>query len=384
MSHQKRKSVLVFASYPPSLVNFRLDLLTSLVSSGYKVYALAPFISSDPTISTHLEAIGVRPINTRDLRHRSIFSLPFYLVHVLRLFYSLQPDLLLPYTLQPVLISGLLIPALRIWNPYVKFFPIITGVGFIYTEGSRRILRLFLRLLFTPLYKLALSSSSVVIFQNPDDRHLYLSRKLISPDQETLLIPGSGVNPANFHRLPLAPKPIFLMLSRLLVDKGVLDYIAAAYIVKRQYPDAMFLLAGMRDTNLSSITDSDYHKLLTSDVVQYLGHLQDVSHALRQCRFYVLPSYREGTPRSSLEALASGRPIITTDVPGCRETVVQGYNGLLVPPRNPTALAQAMIDMLSLESDDINRMASNSILLASNKFHSDIVCRLILACLSSS
>ena len=158
------------------------------------------------------------------------------------------------------------------------------------------------------------------------------------------------------------------MLSRLIVEKGIIEYVKSAAIVKQIYPEAKFFLAGLIETSLSSISIDDVYSWVEQDLIEYLGDLSDVLPALNSCRFFVLPSYREGTPRSVLEAMSVGRPIITTDVPGCRETVVHGVNGLLVPPRDVNALAQSMLSLIAQSDVDTNRMARASIELVRDCF----------------
>jgi glycosyltransferase involved in cell wall biosynthesis len=158
------------------------------------------------------------------------------------------------------------------------------------------------------------------------------------------------------------------MLARLLIDKGVREYFEAARLVKSQFPNAIFQLAGKIDSNLSSISSNELNLQIKKGFIKYLGELPSVQKSLASCRFYVLPSYREGTPRSVLEALATGRPIITTDVAGCRETVIHEKNGLLITPRDPKSLAFAMIKLLKEREDIIERMGKESYILAKDKY----------------
>ncbi|WP_071841248.1 glycosyltransferase [Synechococcus sp. WH 8020] len=161
------------------------------------------------------------------------------------------------------------------------------------------------------------------------------------------------------------------MLSRVLADKGVREFVEAAKIVKKVYPNVAFSYGGFLDSlNPTSISESEFRSWVDSDIFEYLGDLSsnDVIIALNKCKFYVLPSYREGTPRSVLEAMALGRPILTTDVPGCRETVVDGLNGFLVPARDPDALANGMIRLIKQSEEDTVRMASNSLKLVKARF----------------
>ena len=173
-------------------------------------------------------------------------------------------------------------------------------------------------------------------------------------------------------------KPIFLMISRLLVDKGVREYVQASKIVRLNYSNVRFQLAGYLDDNPSAISNNELQSWIQNGDIEYLGELRSVQSNLKSCRYFVLPSYREGTPRSVLEALSTGRPIITTNVPGCRETVVNGKNGLIVPPKDPVALANAMISLLKKKNKVVEKMAHESFLIAKKKYEINIVNQSIL------
>ena len=169
------------------------------------------------------------------------------------------------------------------------------------------------------------------------------------------------------------------MISRLLVDKGVREYVQAAKIVRLRFPKVIFQLAGSLDENPSGISLNELKLWIKQKNIQYLGEIESVKSILKLCRYYVLPSYREGTPRSTLEALSTGRPVITTDVPGCRETVIHKKNGLLVPPKNPKALAKAMIELLEKKDKTIKSMANESYLIAKKKYKIEKVNKSILS-----
>ena len=179
---------------------------------------------------------------------------------------------------------------------------------------------------------------------------------------------GSGVDLNLYPLTNLPSKPIFLMVARLLVHKGVREFVEAAKIVRLRFPNAKFKLVGGLDQNPSSISSKELHLWINQGNIEYLGELKSVQSILQSSKIFVLPSYREGTPRSILEALSTGRPIITTDSPGCRETVIHGKNGLLVPARNATALAKAMIKLLNQKEKTLKKMAKESYLIAKNKF----------------
>jgi glycosyltransferase involved in cell wall biosynthesis len=211
-----------------------------------------------------------------------------------------------------------------------------------------------------------------VIFQNPDDRDLFIRRRLVRAPEQTGLTAGSGVELDLYPVTRPAPGPIFLMMARLLKAKGVPEYAEAAISLRARYPDARFRLAGWRDDGPDMITRAQLDSYVAAGV-EYLGHLKEVQAALADCSVYVLPScYREGVPRSILEALSSGRAVITTDMPGCRETVVPGENGFIVPPRDAAALASAM-ERFIVEPDLAAAMGARSRILAAEVFDSRTV-----------
>jgi glycosyltransferase involved in cell wall biosynthesis len=193
------------------------------------------------------------------------------------------------------------------------------------------------------MYSASLRKATLVFFQNADDRNLFFEDGILGRDSSTFVVNGSGVDLNEYPYSPITEKrPAFLMIARLLGDKGVREYVRAARLIRARNPDARFALAGWLDDNPDSIRQVELDKWLESGHVEYLGRLEDVRGAISESSVYVLPSYREGTPRTVLEAMAMGRPIITTDGPGCRETVRHGENGFLVPVKSVSALVEAM------------------------------------------
>ena len=190
----------------------------------------------------------------------------------------------------------------------------------------------------------------------------------ITKNRKTFIVNGSGVDLEFYKPTKLPSKPVFLMLARLVADKGVIEYCEAAKEVRNKYPDAVFQLAGSFDSDPSGLTYDQIKPYIVSEDIKYLGHIKDVRKVINNCRYYVLPSYREGTPRSILEAMSIGRPIITTNTTGCKETVIDGVNGLLVPIKNKKSLAIAIEKMIEFDDKKINHMANESIKLVSEKY----------------
>jgi glycosyltransferase involved in cell wall biosynthesis len=257
-----------------------------------------------------------------------------------------------------------------------SFVALVTGLGFAFTEGGG-LKRHVSRIAASRLYRRAFRLAKAIIFQNPDDRDEFVRRGLVPQGAPVTIVNGSGIDLERFEPAPLTAEPRFLMISRLLGDKGVREYGAAAARLKARHPQASFRLVGYFDRSPDAIREeelADYRR----GGVEFLGKLDDVRPAIAEANIYVLPSYREGTPRSVLEALAMGRPVVTTDAPGCRETVEDGVNGFLVPPREAGPLEAAM-ERFILEPELIATMGGRSRALAERKFDVRAVNRAIFA-----
>jgi len=315
-------------------------------------------------ISDQLDAMGVEFVPVQLARTGLSLWQDYQTYRELRdLFKKLKPDVVLAYTAKPVIYGGMAAQSVSACS----FFPLITGLGYAFTDGGG-IKRQLLRYLVSCLYRKGLKQAKAVIFQNSDDEKLFRKLGLMSSGVRSNVVNGSGVDLAAFPPAELISKPVFLMLARLVADKGVCEYVEAARLVKMRFPQAIFQLAGGLDPNPAGIRIEELQGWVGVGGIEYLGEISSVQKAIAAARFYVLPSYREGTPRSVLEALATGRPVITTDAPGCRETVIDGVNGYLVPPRDAKALADAMIKMLEATEEQINTMAQASLALAREKY----------------
>ncbi|MYM82951.1 glycosyltransferase [Duganella sp. FT50W] len=336
--------VLVLASLAESLANFRGKLLLALTQSGAEVHAAAPALSADATASAAMARIGVRchdiPLARTGLNPWRDGATVLALYRRLR---QVRPTHFLAYTIKPV-IYGIV----AAWLAGVpQRTALITGLGYAFNAEARGLRGLLQRLLRL-MYRFALARATRVIFQNPDDRALFIQLDLVAPEK-TVVVNGSGIPLEDFPQQPLPPQgPChFLLIARLLGDKGIHEYIAAARLVKQRHPDrAVFHLVGWIDSNPAAIKQSDLDSWIAEGLIQFHGKLSNVRPPLTACHVYVLPSYREGTPRTVLEAMATGRAVITTNAPGCRETVTDGDNGYLVPVADADALAAAMLRFL--------------------------------------
>ena len=281
---------------------------------------------------------------------------------LLKLIKEVRSAYVLTYTIKPVIYGSIAAWVLGVPQRYA----LVTGLGYAFT-GDAKGLRRVLRYIVQRLYRLALSRTGKVFFQNPDDETLFREKKILSPAIPSCIVNGSGVDISKYSVCPLPEQPVFLMIARLLGDKGVREYAQAAVVVKRVYPEARFLLVGWIDNNPDAITEQELDKWISEGAVEFLGKLSDVRIAIQHSSVYVLPSYREGTPRTVLEAMAMGRAVITTNAPGCRETVINGDNGYLVPVRDVQALAAAMVTAIE-SPDDRARMGGRSRAIAEEKY----------------
>ncbi|MCW7553164.1 glycosyltransferase family 4 protein [Endozoicomonas gorgoniicola] len=333
----KPRSNIVFisASYAPSLLNFRRELIVSFIDNGYKVHAAAPKVDDD--IKVKLDALGV-VVHEVYMQRTGLNPLIdiMYCWSLVRILRDIRPSIFLAYTIKPVIYGSFAAFIAKIPTR----FALITGLGFAFTSKVTGLKRLIVSI-SRKLYKAALSRSTHVLFQNPDDRQLFTELGLVNI-KKCGLINGSGVDLQHYQAAPLPSNSVFLFIGRLLADKGIREFASAARIVKESNPQARFLVAGWIDTNPTAIDQTELEEWINSGTIEFLGKLSDVRPAIRECSVYVLPSYREGTPRTVLEAMAMGRPVITTDAPGCRETVIDGRNGYLVPVKAVDELAEAM------------------------------------------
>ena len=343
------QSVLVLGGADGSLLNFRGSLLRALVQAGATVTAAAP--AETPGVSQRLADFGVRfepVVLARAGLNPLVDGLSF--VRLIKLFRRTRPDVLLAYTIKPVIYGSLAAQ----WVGVRRVYALITGLGAAFhADGLKGRL---LRLVAVTLYRIALRSCTKVFVQNKDIAELFI-REGIVPAGKVVVVPGSGVDTQHFDFVPapLGP-PVFLLLARMLHDKGITEYVAAARLVKAQLPDARFLLVGDLDPNPAAISREQLQRWADEGVVEYHAAVTDVRPLLGACTVYVLPSYHEGLPRSVLEAMAVGRAIITTDTIGCRDLVAGaqlpdatgvrwGENGALVPVREVAGLAAAMVHL---------------------------------------
>ncbi len=344
--------VVVFGGTADSIINFRGTLVRQLKAQGHEVFAYVGerSVGAEET----LEAWGVSLGHFRLSRTNTLpwidLCTGLDLFCIIR---QVKPDIIFSYTIKPVIWTGL--AAFLCRKPQV--YSLISGLGYAFS-GKTGVRRRLIRLTATILYRLSLCRSTRVFFQNPDDVEEFVSNRIVKPTQ-AILVNGSGVDLNQYRQEPFPEGVRFFMACRLLADKGVREYVVAAKIITGTYDQIGFDLAGSIDSNPSSVSREELEQWIDEGVIDYHEQLADIRPAFRLSSVFVLPSYyREGIPRSVLEAMAMGRPIITTDAPGCRETVpltdkgkrqkkqgvsvMEGDNGFLIRIRDPDALAEAM------------------------------------------
>lgn len=379
--------ILVFGGLAESLVNFRGPMLKEMAKLGYQVIACAP--EASPETKNDLHSLGVEYQNVSIDRTSLNPIKDFYkIIRFFKLLQKNKPEIFFGYTLKPVIYGSIAAKLAGVSNIY----SMITGLG--YTFSSHELKGRFLRKIVQILYYLSLKMNKKIFFQNPDDFKLFVRLGILADKQRAVLVSGSGVDLNYYSKSPLPEEPIFLMIARLLKDKGVKEYVQAAIRVNKLFPYARFLLVGRIDPNPNSIKISELRLWKKNGVIEYLGYLNDVRSVIQRCRCYVLPSYyREGVPRTVLEAMSMGRPIITTDAPGCRETVkltnegqrqkklgkgiMRGENGFLIRVRDVESLVIAMKQFLEFPHL-AERMAKRSREIAEEKFDVNKVNALIM------
>lgn len=357
--------VAIIGSQAFSMLNFRGPLIRRLVTSGHEVYALAP--DYDPALFDAVAALGATPVHVSMSRNgmnplRDLIDM----VGLARVLRRLKVDSVLSYFIKPAVYGSL--------AAYLSGVPrrtaLIEGAGTMLSKQGPNEQRFKIRLgrwLAIRLYRVGLKQVNSVIFLNDEDVSLFVTEKMIRPEQAKKL-DGIGVDLTFYAPAPVVTEPItFIMVARLLNGKGVREFADAARRIKGSGSKVRFILLGNTDSNPDSMAESMVHDWVREGLMEWYGHVDDVRSWLAEASVFVLPSYREGLPRSTMEAMAMGRPVITTTAPGCRETVIDGVNGYLVPPRDSGALAVAMTQLID-NPELIGKMGEASRRIAEARF----------------
>ena len=334
---RRRPTVIFVANRSFALTSSRLPLLRKLRTDGWSVIAAVGVDDYTPLLQD--AGIVIEPL-VFDRGGLSPLADAKAFIRLVRLYYKYQPQLIHHFHAKPV-----------IFGNFAAFFARkaevvnnIEGLGYAFSSKG------YVRRLASIGYRLALGRSSVTVFLNPDDQELFLQNSWILPEKGKL-ITSPGVDTSRYH--PASERSDgcqrVLFVARLLWQKGVREFVEAAAIAKRRLPDAHFLLAGEWDDVHPDAVDRNYvRQSVANGTVEFLGYLSDMEYQLQKTDIFVLPSYyREGVPRVLLEAASSGVPVVTTDVPGCREAVINGKTGRIVLPRDAQGLAEAIVDILA-------------------------------------
>lgn len=361
--------VILFANTDWYLYNFRLSLARALQEKGYEVVLVSP----QGEYSVRLQNAGFRwidlPFSRRGINPLREILLIFRL---LRIYRSEKPDIAHHFTIKCVLYGSLVGHILRLKG----IINSITGLGYVFVSNERR--AQIAHFVTRRFYWLVLRNTKVV-FQNPDDRELFLSTGMANPKQ-CILIKGSGVDVVSIIPRPeISGIPLIILPGRMLYSKGVAEFVAAAKLIKREGVQARFVLVGQSDMgNPDGVPEEKLKEWQKDGDVEWWGWRNDMPDIYAQAHIVCLPSYREGLPRTLLEGAAAGKPLVATNVPGCREIVRDGENGLLVAVRDPNALAKALKKLI--ESPDLRiQMGKRSRLLVETEFSEEWVNRETLA-----
>lgn len=360
------KKIAFIATVASSIYGFRQPLITELQKQGHTVYAFVSEYTQSELETIQAMGVTVIPyqLNRGGLNPFSDIVVTYKLTQQIK---QIQPDLVFSYFAKPVIFGTLAARLARV----PKIFAMLEGLGYTFTEQPEGLApkTKIIRKIQLLLYRLSLPFVEKVIFLNPDDPKDLLEKHNIKVKQVEIL-GGIGLNLADYPYQPISQTDNirFLFIGRLLKEKGIHEFIQAVKIVKAQYPNTVFTVLGAIDNmNLGALSQQELDNYIKSGLIEYPGHVSDVNEWIAKSHVFVLPSYREGVPRSTQEVMAIGRAVITTDVPGCRETVEQGVNGFLVPAWDSEKLAEKMIYFIE-NPQKIAEMGNASHQIAIEKF----------------
>jgi glycosyltransferase involved in cell wall biosynthesis len=344
-----------------NIYNFRLNLVQALQEQGHEIYTIAP----KDGYTSLLEEAGCRHTHLRmDSRGANPVKDAALIFELFSIYKKIKPDVILHYTIKPNVYGTLAAALLRI--PVVNN---VCGLGTVFLKKG------LLAIVAKLLYRLSFQFAQKVFFQNPDDLKLFLDKNLVQK-QRVDLVPGSGIDLKRF--IPVGYQRnstfTFLLISRLITDKGILEYVEAVKKLKAEGVRARFQVLGAMDPeHKRGISKKLIESWINSGTIEYLGTTNDVRHFIQQADCVVLPSYREGTPRTLLEAASSSKPIIATDVPGCNQVVEHQVNGLLCKLKDADDLARQMRTLAGLDDSTLQAFGSNGRKKMEAEFDENIV-----------
>lgn len=366
------KKIILIGTTGSSLYGFRSDLIKKLVSDEYQVYAFTSEYSE--SCLEKIKALGAIPV-CYELSRGGLnpFSDIASTIQLIKRIKAIQPDLVFSYFTKPVVYGSLAAKISKV--PTV--IGMIEGLGSPFTvhrDGQSLKMRI-IRFVQVSLYRIVFPFLDKIIFLNPDDPIELIELNEIKCKKGAVEVLGPiGLNLSDyeFKQWNEDQSISFIFIARLIAEKGIFEFIEAAKIVKKMYPQAIFkIIGGLDSQNPYGLTQDELDDVIDSGIVEYPGFVTNVAERIQDSAVFVLPSYyREGVPRSTQEAMAIGRPVITTDVPGCRETVVDGLNGYLVPKWDSAALANKMCYFIE-HPHRINEMGLESFKIAQEKFDAE-------------
>ena len=372
--------IVIIGTVASSFLSFRAHLIQALLAKSYTVYAFTSEYTEEEL--SQIEGSGAIPI-TYELNRGGMNPLAdVKAIYVLsKKIREISPDLVFSYFSKPVIFGTLAAKLAKV----PRVIGMLEGLGYAFTEQPEGLSKKaqLIKSIQVLLYKIALPQLDNIIFLNPDDPKDLLEAYHIKVKQVDVLGGiGLDLDEYNYQPIETIDSPInFLFIGRMLKEKGIHDFIAAAKIVKQIYPDVQFTVLGAIDfLNPGALQQSELDTLVSSSIINYPGQVNNVQDWIVASHVFVLPSYREGVPRSTQEVMAIGRAVITTDVPGCRETVIDGVNGFLVEKWNPQALAEKMIYFIE-HPKEIKKMGYESYKIAQEKFDANKVNELLITML---
>lgn len=361
--------IIIAASSGISLVNFRGNLIRDLVGRGHEVICIS--CEDDDTTRNSVEGLGTHYIYIPMSRTGTNILEDLKTIKAFwKVLSDIKPDMYFAYMSKPVTYGGSIARMCKV--PHINLLVNGLEIAFFRNDFKSKIIKFVLK----TCYRFACRGAENVFFQNPDDLNVFATLGIVQKEKCTI-VNGSGVDMNHFDKRPMPEEPCVLMTARLIWSKGIREYLQAAEIVKEKMPNVRFILVGGLDQNQESLTEDELEHYVESSVVEYSGYTDDVRQYIEKSSIFVLPSYHEGTPRSVLEAMSMGRPIVTTNAPGCRETVIDGYNGYLVEVRNHEQLAEK-IKQLCKNQAMRETMGRNSYEICLEKYDVNLVNKFML------
>lgn len=367
-----KKKILLIGSTYNSLINFRGYLIEDLLKKDNEV-----FCSSNDKRKKFLNIkdYKIKHYNNNINRHSmNPISELFSIIKIFFLLKKINPDIIISYTIKPNLYIGILIYMFKL---KINFFPIVTGLGYLFNK--KNFLGLILIKFIKKLFAFSFSSANHIFFQNTDNKNFFINSNICN-SYNCSVIPGSGID-INYYKSKNNnfSSLVFLMSSRLLFEKGVIEYFNAAKIIKKKFKNIKFIFQYTVDENSRDKINLDFlYNININNEIEIIPEVDDIREVFKKCNIFVLPSYHEGLPRTSIEAISFGMPIITTDVPGCRETVKNDINGYIVKVKSTFGLIKGMLKIIK-NKNKLNRMSIESRKLAVENFSFEIVNKMIIS-----